>query len=335
MIFWGRQQGIPVVKSILENEFLYVETMNFGASLLVLKDKRTGKDIVLGADNLKDYLALLPYYVGSSVGRVANRIADGKFFLTGQEISLQKNNDFHSLHGGDHGFHQKVFAVKEKENEVIYTTISEDNESGYPGNLQVEISYQLDGETLIWKATGKCDSDTLFSPTNHSYFNLLGSTGRTILGHQLFIPANRVGLVDETGLAFERTHSVKGTAFDFLEKKKIGLGLRESHENIRTAKGYDHPYLFEKGDLRAQLECSDLRLSVFSDYPVMHLYSGNYLPGSLEGKGGYCYGKHDGICFECQHYPNAIQYLSHESPFIEKNKLVTHWIKYKIERLSL
>lgn len=334
MIFWGRYKKIPVVKTVLENEFLRIETLNLGASLLSFVEKESSRDIVLGGSDLKSTLALNAHYMGNSVGRCVNQIHHGIFRLHGQDFSLNINNPPHSLHGGKYGIHQKVFAVCEKDNEVIYSCTLTGLEDGYPGDLQLKIRYVLEGSDLYWEVCGKSDQDTLFNISNYSYFNLLGSNGRTVIGQYLHIPSDLVGYVDATGLAESLLREVKQTAFDFRTARKIGDALQEGHPNLRLANGFNHPYVFYKEGLRATLESSDLRLQISSDYPSMHLYSANHLPGTLEGKNGFCYGAQDGICFACQYYPNAINYPEHESPILKKGKRGKHWIRYHVEKIN-
>lgn len=332
MFNWGYYQQKPIYKTILENEYLYLETINLGASLLVFKEKKSGIDIVLGGEDLTGFLAFSPYYLGASVGRCANRIANGQFCLNDKIYQLDKNNGFHSLHGGLDGFSFKSFIVKEEsKTKVIYQYFSPNNESGYPGNLKTTITYYLEDKTLYWLVEGESDEDTLFNITNHSYFNLSGCK-ENILNHELFLPSTMMGLVNKDGLALEEVSDIKNSIFDFQKKKKVAKALLSEDKNIKLANGLDHPYIYQGKGLRAILENENLKLTVNSDYPSMHVYSGNYLPGNIKGKKGYKYKKNDGICFECQYYPNAINYSNHLKPLLYKNQKQQHFISYCLER---
>jgi len=330
MEFFGSYNNRPVVTSILENEYLKVEVMNLGACLLKLIDKKTNKDIVLGFNNINDYLNNHGLYMGMSVGRVAGRIKNGRFILNDKEYQLPQNDRGNCHHGGNNDFSLKVYDVSENGNQIVYTTTSLDNEEGFPGQLDIKIIYHLQDNRLIWEYKVYAHEDSIVDITNHSYFNLIGNQ-RTVLGQKLCIPCDYVAMIDETGLNKAEIIRVQGTSFDFRIPKKIGEAFNNMHENMILAKGIDHCYVFEKQKegLRAKLESSKLALTIYSDLPDMQVYSGNYLKTEVGKEGAY--GENDGICFECQHYPNAINYTGPQKPIIRKGESISHYICYQVE----
>ena len=333
MTVFGRYKGEAVRSSVLENEYLRVETMSLGATLLSLTDKESGKDIVLGFPTLKGYLDQHNSYLGASVGRCANRIGGASFTLNGERYELPQNDGENCLHGGKQNFAWKNYAIEEGENVIVYRGVSEDGEEGFPGRLEYSIAYLLNGRELTWIYAGKSDKDTILNMTNHSYFNLLGSVGRTVLGQTLLIPSEEISLLDEHSLTLEETLPVAGTAFDFRTPKKIAEAFRDPHPNMKAARGIDHNYVFEDQPegLRAVLSSSELKLSVYSDLPGMHVYTANWLEEN-EGKNGYNYGPQDGICFECQYAPNAVNCERYRKPILPAGETMRHYIRYRLER---
>lgn len=330
---FGMNQNQEVEKIQIENEYIKAEIMTLGATLLSFVEKESGIDVVLGFENLDGYLNQHGSYLGACVGRCANRIKGGHFVLNGKEYHVPLNDGFNSLHGGSCGFSSRLFEIEEQDpNHVVLKLNSEEGDEGYPGNLCLRVCYRLEGRCLYFEFVGESDQDTIFNITNHSYFNLDGALSKSILDHELQINSDRVALIDESGCTTENVIQVENTGFDFRELKKIRDQLNISHPNIESARGYDHNYVFENLEYKtmAILKGEKLMLEIFSDLPGMHVYSGNFLDGECCGKQGNYYGDKNGICFECQYYPNAINYDRFIKPILRKGEIQTHRICYRL-----
>jgi aldose 1-epimerase len=276
---------------------------------------KTGKvdDIVLGFDNLDGYLKGHPYF-GAITGRYANRIAKGKFTLEGKDYTLATNNGANHLHGGKVGFDKVVWKAAEVKSDhtagLELTRKSPDGEEGYPGNLDVLVRYTLTdkGELVIdYEAT--TDKATPINLTNHTYFNLAGIKGGDILGHEVWLNADKYTPADDTLITTGKIEPVKGTPFDFTHAKAIGKDIAEAKGD---PSGYDLNYVLQRpqgNDLvmaaRVREPKSGRVLEVFTTEPGIQFYSGNFLDGTNVGKGGVAYKKHFGFCLETQHYPDS------------------------------
>lgn len=311
---------------VLENDYLKAYVSDLGATLVKLIDKKTDTDFVLGYDTEQEYIdnAL---YLGASVGRNANRIGNASFKLNGKQYQLAVNDNMNSLHGGGiNGFSFKIWKKKsETKEELVLTYFSEDGEEGFPGNLMVEVTYKLDKNNLVWSYTGNTDQDTIFNMTNHSYFNLGDDD---IYSLDLKITTDKYSPVDEYGLTLDEVKYVNSTPFDFREFKNV-------KENIdKLENGIDNNYVWETLDdkLMASLKNNKIQMNVYSNMPDMHLYTGNFLNGSM-GKYGKPNKKHAGLCLECQFYPNAINYSNYIRPILKVNQSKTYYIKYEINNI--
>lgn len=315
---FGNIDGTDYFLYTIENEYLKVEVSDFGATLVSFIEKKNNYNCVLNYSNANEYLLNISEAKGATVGRNANRIANGVFKINDKEYHCFINNGKNSLHGGEKGFMQKKFEVLKHEKEkIVLKYFSKDLEEGFPGNLQLFITYRLLENSLFFEIEGVCDEDSILNITNHSYFNL---GDKDILNHYLQIFSDKYALVDEEGLTLDVVKEVSGS-FDFRKKVKIYDNMILKSENLLLAKGYDHNYLFEDVDYdkRAILSFKNLELLIESDLPGIHLYSGNYLKN-----------KHQGICFEAQYYPNAINYQKYRKPLIYKNQKMNHYIKYTL-----
>ena len=213
----------------LENENIIAEVSNYGATLVSLIEKSSGIDVLLGYDNVEAYRKQ-PFYMGASIGRVANRIAKGQFTLNGEEYFLYRNDRENSLHGGKNGFHTKIFGVREEEDAITFVYESFDLEEGYPGNLNVEICYRLLHDGIQIETRAVSDQDTLFAYTNHAYFNLDGEgdiVNQVIQSYAEYYAPN-----DENALALEDLVYVDQSIFDFRKERKIREGLESQNEQI-------------------------------------------------------------------------------------------------------
>jgi aldose 1-epimerase len=300
---------------------------------------RDGKfeDVVLGFDNLKQYLAGHPFF-GAIAGRVANRIAKGKFTLDGKEYSLFINNGPNSLHGGKVGFDKKVWKAEPTEKadgvalKMTYT--SPDGEEGYPGTLCTTVTYTLtNANELRIDYTATTDKPTILNLTNHSYFNLAGPKSGDILGHELWLNADKYTPADDTLIPTGKLESVKGTPLDF--KKPTPIGARIGELKNFPGGGYDHNFAINKGGEEYTMTArvvepkSGRMMEVFTTEPGVQLYTGNFLDGSLKGKGGVTYHKHQGFCLETQHFPDSIHHPEFPSTVLEPGRTYKQTTIYK------
>ncbi|MCI7156111.1 MAG: galactose mutarotase [Solobacterium sp.] len=314
----------------IENEFLRVKVSTVGATLVSFIDKKTNTDIVLGFDDQASYFKNTGPHLGATVGRNANRIADGSFVINGEKYQLSLNEPGICLHSGVGDLSFRGYTLKElKEDEIVLSLFDGDMSGGFPGNLNLEVSYSLKNNQLIYSFTGLCDKDSVLNITNHSYFNLNGGVD-TVFDQELKIYTDKVAL-NVGPMASDEVIDVKGTAFDFTTLSKINDVLSIGHSNLSKC-GLDHNYVFEDMSFKkmAELHNDKLSLTVESDLPDMHIYTGNYL-GHLEGKDNHTYEDYYGICFECQYYPNGINYDDFIKPYIYKDKEVNHKIVYTLE----
>src|SRR5262245_14930874 len=295
-----------------------VRIMTYGATILSLKTPdRTGAldDIALGFDSLAPYLTKSPYF-GAVVGRYGNRIAKGKFTLDGHTYTLATNNPPNHLHGGDKGFDKKVWKADTFQNasgvgvKLSYT--SADGEEGYPGALSAEVTYTLnDKNQLIVDYHATTDKATVVNLTQHTYFNLAGAKANDILGHQLMLNADRYTPVDDTLIPTGELASVEGTPFDFRAPTAIGARIGQDNEQLKRGKGYDHNWvLTRQGEglslaARVVEPTTGRTLEISTTEPGIQFYSGNFLDGTLTGKGGRVYPQRSGFCLETQHFPDS------------------------------
>lgn len=291
---------------------------NYGAIVVWLKTpdaKGQLADIALGFDNLEGYLGTHPYF-GAVVGRYGNRIAKGKFSLNGKQYTLAKNNGENSLHGGLKGFDKKVWTAQaETKPEGPSVTLkyrSPDGEEGYPGNLDVTVTYTLtDANDLSIDYAATTDADTVLNVTNHTYFNLAGQGKGDILSHQIAINASRMTPVDAGLIPTGELKAVAGTPFDFRNPKPIGQDIGATDEQLKLGKGYDHNFVLDRRDegLAAAAQVTEpvsgRVLEVWTTEPGVQFYTGNFLDGTVKGKGGVAYQQRAGFCLETQHYPDS------------------------------
>jgi aldose 1-epimerase len=291
---------------------LKASIMTYGGILVSLEvPDRTGKfdDIVLGYDSLGGYIDKSPYF-GAIVGRYANRIANGRFTLRGVTYRLATNDGKNHLHGGLKGFDKVVWDAEPIKQDsavgVRLSYLSKDGEEGYPGNLSCTVVYLLTNRNelkITYDAT--TDKPTVINLTHHSYFNLAGEGSGDILNHELLINASKYTPVDKSLIPTGELKTVKGTPMDFTTPTIIGSRIAQ------VEGGYDHNYVLEGGGgsmaLAARV-CEPTTgrvMEIFTTQPGIQFYTGNFLDGSIAGKGGRVYRKHDGFCLETQHFPDS------------------------------
>ncbi|MFZ0821457.1 MAG: aldose epimerase family protein [Candidatus Acidiferrales bacterium] len=296
-----------------------VAITDFGGIVVSIKvPDHSGKfaDVVLGYDSLEGYLTN-PSYFGAIIGRYANRIAHGKFTLNGKTYTLAQNNGENSLHGGSIGFNKKVWTARDISTPDVPSLelkyVSKDGEEGYPGNLSVRVVYTLTAQNeLKIEYSATTDKDTVLNLTNHSYFNLAGQGTGDILGHMLTIHSDKFTPVDAGLIPTGELRGVQGTPFDFTKPTSVGERIGQDEEQLKLGRGYDHNWILTHANageisLAAQVyePTSGRVLEVWTDQPGIQFYSGNFLDGTIHGKGGTVYGQRTGLCLETQHYPDS------------------------------
>ncbi len=273
------------------------------------KDGKVG-DVTLGYDTLKGWLGNTSYF-GATVGRYANRIAKATFELDGKTYTLAANNGENHLHGGLKGFDKCLWNAEMVETPdgagVKFTRTSPDGEEGYPGTLQMTALYSLSGDNAF-KAefTATCDKPTVINIAHHTYWNLRGPAAGDVLGHELMLNADKYTPVDEGLIPTGELKAVAGTPMDFTQPKPIGKEIGE------VEGGYDHNFClngYDPGKVRLAARVAEPTtgrvMEIHTDQPGIQFYSGNFLDGTITGKGGVTYAKHYGFCLETQHYPNS------------------------------
>jgi aldose 1-epimerase len=312
----------------------------YGGILVSLKvPDRDGHldDVVLGYDHLEGYLTLSPYF-GAVVGRYANRIAKGAFALEGVTYALAANNGPNSLHGGRKGFDKVVWQAAHTGTASAPTLtlqyLSKDGEEGYPGNLSVTAVYSLTGDDgLRLNLTATTDKTTIVNLSQHTYFNLAGKGD--ILGHQVYIDADRFTPVDGTLIPTGELRPVEGTPFDFRQPAAIGARIEQDDEQLLHGRGYDHNFVLNhpigRLDVIARVTepATGRVLEVLTTEPGVQLYSGNYLNGAIKGKGGQVYGKRAGFCLEAQHFPDSPNHAAFPSTTLKPGEVYQNTIIYR------
>ncbi|MGC3959947.1 MAG: aldose epimerase family protein [Verrucomicrobiota bacterium] len=339
--FGQTPKGKAVTLYTLRNANGVVATIcNYGGLVTSLQvPDRNGKlgDVVLGYDNLAGYLKETPYF-GALIGRYGNRIAKGKFALNGQTYTLATNNGPNALHGGLKGFDKVVWDAKPLITaqgpalELRY--VSKDGEEGYPGTLTVTAVYTLTANNALQlDYTATTDKDTVANLTQHSYFNLAGKGD--ILGHEVMINADKFTPVDATLIPTGELPSVAGTPFDFRKATTIGARIGEQNEQLKFGGGYDHNWVIAKpaGQLAVMARVSEPTsgrvLEVLSTEPGLQFYSGNFLDGTITGKGGWVYQFRNGFCMEPQHYPDSPNQPNFPSVVLKPGQVYHNTIIYR------
>ena len=318
-IFGKTSDGTQVdLYTLANSKGMQVSIATLGGIVVTLEvPDRSGKiaDVTLGFDSLEGYLKGHPYF-GALIGRYGNRIAKGRFSLSGTEYTLARNNGENHLHGGLKGFDKVLWTAKEiqaKDGQVLELSyLSRDGEEGYPGNLQVTVVYTLtEANELRMDYRATTDKETVVNLTNHAYFNLAGQGAGDVLAHELFIDADRFTPVNGGLIPTGELRKVDGTPFDFRIPTPIGARIDGSDEQLVAGKGYDHNFVLKgkAGSLRLAARVREPKsgrvLEVLTVEPGLQFYSGNFLDGTLTGKAGKIYKHRYGFCLEAQHYPDS------------------------------
>lgn len=332
--------------TLINNKGVSATILTYGATLQALKaPDRTGlvADIVLGHDTLKPYVET-PNYFGITVGRYANRIADGRFTLDGKTYQLTQNDKQNSLHGGVKGFDKHNWQVADIRQgdtaSVTLTLTSPDGDQGYPGTLSVKTTYALDeNNVLSMTYDAATDKPTIVNMTNHAIFNLAGEGSPLgILRHRLTLPASHYTPVNAALIPTGELKPVEGTVFDFRKGRVLSEGLRDGTDpQIVAGRGYDHNFAIDSGltpkqKLTARLEDPDSGrvLEVYSTQPGIQVYTGNFLDGTLVGKQGHLYRMSDGIALEPQKFPDAPNQPAFTSARVDPGKPYRHEMSFRL-----
>ncbi len=278
------------------------------------------RDVVLGYDNAAPYYENNEF-MGATVGRSANRIKGASFELDGVKYQLPVNENTNNLHSdAENGFHKKLWtaAPDESRNSVTLSYTSPDGENGFPGNLDMRVTFTLtDDNGLSIHYEGVSDKKTVINCVNHTYFNLAGHKSGTILDHYIKIDASTYTPVLSDSIPTGEIATVKGTPFDFLDFHKIGERIGEDNEQLHFTGGYDHNYVIDKtGQVVTTVEerTAGIRMEVITDLPGIQFYAGNFIRDNLSGKDGAVYGKRCGLCLETQYFPDSVNQEAFKSP---------------------
>ena len=313
-----------------------VRAMTYGGIILSIKvPDRNGKfdDVTLGFDSLEPYLANSTFF-GALVGRYGNRIGKARFKLDGKEYKLAVNNGPNALHGGLKGFDKVIWQAESFDKPegvgVVFRYTSPDGEEDYPGTLQVLVTYTLTDKnelTLDYHAT--TDKATPVNLTNHAFFNLAGPGVRDILDHQMMINADNTTPVDITLIPTGEIKSVEGTPFDFRKPTAIGARIDANDQQIKYGPGYDHNFVLNrKGEglslaARVVEPTTGRVMEVSTTEPAVQFYTGNFLDGTLTGKGGHVYKRRYAFCLETQHFPDSPNKPSFPSTILKPGETYT------------
>lgn len=313
--FGTTKDGTEVTMYTITNKNnLSVSALDYGAVIVnLMVPDQTGKldDIVLGYDEVAGYEDNGCFF-GAFIGRHGNRIGQAQFTLNGVTYPLEKNDGENNLHGGTPGYHKVMYQAAKEDQSVTFTRTSPDMEQGYPGNMDISVTYTLtDDNELKIDYKAKSDKDTLCNFTNHTYFNLKGHNGGTITDHDVWIKADGFTETSDDLIPNGNVMDVTGTPMDFREKKKLAKDIEADYQPLRIAGGYDHNYALNRTtdgvEKVAELseETTGRTMEIYTTLPGMQLYSGNFIERE-DGKNGAVYTKRTGVCFETQYYPNSI-----------------------------
>ena len=292
---------------------------DFGAALVSLDVPDSNghiDDVVLGYDDCSGYLRDT-CFLGSVVGRNANRIKGGRFSLNGREVTLTPNEGSNNLHSGPEYYHRRMWTVEEhKEDSITLSLFSPAGDQGFPGNATIRVTYLLDaqgGLHIAYEAV--CDSDTLFNLTNHSYFNLAGhDKPEKAMEQYLSMPARTFTVADSESIPTGEQRSVAGTPMDFRAPKPIGRDIEADYEPLHLQGGFDHNFeVFCAPCAQLTDPTSGRAMAVYTDLPGIQFYAGNFLKET--GKGGIYYGKRSGIALETQYWPDSANHPEWAQPF--------------------
>lgn len=315
--------------TVTNSSGMQVSFTDFGANIVsIIVPDRNGNfaDVALGFANLKGYEENNPGF-GSFIGRCANRIGKARFELNGKVYELQRNDGANTLHGGNPAYNKVMYnteIVKKSDSiSIKFSRISPDNEQGFPGNLDITVTYTLtENNELVINYHAVSDMDTVVNLTNHSYFNLSGHNSGDILNHKVWINADKFTPTTDDLIPTGELRNVEGTPMDFRVPKRIGQDIDSDYIPLRQAGGYDHNYVLNirPGEIGKAAEVEDETtgrvMEVYTNKPGLQFYTSNMLTPVENGKDGATYHKRAGVCFETQYFPNACNIKSFPSSIL-------------------
>lgn len=330
--------------TLINDNDMEISCLNYGGIITrIYTPDREGnlENVVLGFRNYEDYLDN-PNFFGALIGRVAGRVQDSSLHLDGRNYELPANDGHNHLHGGPNGFHQVVWNVEPFQNEdnvgLVLTHFSEDGEGGYPGNINVKVTYTLNNKnqfTISYEAFS--DKRTAFTMTNHSYFNLSGNLIRDILDHHVTLDSGQFVELDEQLIPTGRMRSVENSVFDFRNGRQIKDGISsDDQQNSVAKKGYDHYFVFDKkksSNVTLQDIISGRTINVQTEQPGMVMYTSNV----LDDKNKLSHGdsrQHLGVCLETQASPASLHHNGFPSCVLEKDEKYNYITTFKFGIVS-
>lgn len=334
---FGNANGTPVQMYTLKNGKLEADILTYGGTIRAIRvpDKNGNvTDVVLGYDTIEEYMKNAGY-LGAIIGRVGNRIENGSFVLNGKKYNIGKNRGKFTLHGGFHGFNEKVWKANPINDYTLeLSCFSPDGEEGFPANLNVAVVYTLTEKGLRLDYAAEADADTVTNLTNHVYFNLSGEGNGTILNTVLTLDADEITPTDENLITHGEFMKIKNTPFDFNEPKEIARDIEADDKILKDCGGYDINYVLNGSGLRkfatAESPLTGIKLNAYTDRPGVQLYVGNFLDGT-KGKKGHIYGKREGFCLETQNFPNAVNCKQYPSSVLKKGEIFKSTTVYEFE----
>ena len=334
----GKETSLCVLTNKAGSE---VTILNYGAKIVsIMIPDKDGKmtDVVTGHASISDYLSSEEPYFGAICGRYGNRIAKGRFTIDGILYDkLAINNGPNSLHGGIKGFNAVVWDMKQIDNQSVELKYSSaDGEEGFPGKLDITITYRLtDDNEVIISYNAVTDKATVLNLTNHSYFNLSGAGDPYIGDHLLTINADYYLPTDDTAIPYGPKEKVEGTPMDFRTPQEVGERINDDFEQLIFGKGYDHTYILNKegGELSFCARCvspkTGIVMETFTTEPGVQLYTGNWMTGNFEGKKGQSYPMRAALCLETQHFPDSPNKPEYPSTILRPGEVFESLTVYK------
>ncbi|SHO50724.1 aldose epimerase family protein [Anaerocolumna xylanovorans] len=328
--------------TLINKKGMSVSLTDYGANIVnIIVSDKGGKydDVVLGYENVTGYENNKPGY-GSFIGRNANRIGGASFEINGKAYTLEKNNGENNLHSGSKSYNKYMYETEIFEEEdadsVEFSRLSPHMEQGFPGNLDISVTYTLTDENeLVIEYMAVSDRDTICNLTNHSYFNLNGHASGSILNHKVMVKADSFTPTDAQLIPTGEIRSVEGTPMDFCKLKALGAEIEADYEPLKQAGGYDHNYVLNISGTEVEKVAelvsdeSGRKMEVFTNLPGLQLYTGNFIDGTEEGKKKFVYEKRGGVCFETQLFPDACNKPEFPSSFLKAGNEYDYVTVYK------
>ncbi len=331
------KDGREVDEYTLQNAsgaFVRIATFGGCITAICVPDKNgVMADICLGIDRV-DAFEQPNFYLGALIGRCANRIEDAQFELNGKTYHLTANEGKNHLHGNGL-LSERIWDARVRGDALVLTTFSPDGEEGYPGNVSFTVTYTFDDENALGiRYQAETDQDTVLNLTNHCYFNLAGHDSGDILDHEVQISADSYTVSDETLLPTGEIAPVDGTPLDFRSFRRVGDGIGSDFDQIVLGNGYDLNYVLNRPATTGMFRCAQARaagrrMEVFTNMPGLQFYTGNFLDGTVSGKGGCRYPFRSGLCFETQFFPNSMRHPSFPSPVFRAGEKYDYTTVYR------